>query len=72
MWDLRPYRRRGAPHRVADVVSYWFPFDGHPDGPRDVAWFRVVDGWGYQTASNPAGASDSPCFQMIDGSAGRR
>jgi hypothetical protein len=65
--DLRPYRHRSAWRRVARVVSYWFPFDGHPDGASDLAWFRVVDGWGFRTESNPAGPSESPCFRMIDG-----
>ena len=49
------------------MVSYWFPADGHPDGESDVAWFRVVDGWGYRTEVNPAGLSEFPCFRMIDG-----
>jgi hypothetical protein len=50
-----------------EVVSYWFPAYGHPEGASDVAWFRVIDGWGYRTTGNRAGASDSPCFRVIDG-----
>ena len=46
---------------------YWYPSSGHPDGPSDNAWFRVVDGWGYRTAGNPRGASANPCFRVIDG-----
>jgi hypothetical protein len=49
------------------VASYWFPADRHPDGPSDTAWFRVVDGWGYQTDGNPRGRSTNPCFRVIDG-----
>ena len=51
------------------VVSYWIPYDGHPDGCSDAAWFRVTDGWGYRTEDNPAGSSDAPTFRLIDGSA---
>jgi hypothetical protein len=49
------------------VAAYWIPFDGHPDGPSEHAWFRVVDGWGYRTATNPAGEADAPSFRLIDG-----
>ena len=28
---------------------------------------RVVDSWGYRTKGNPAGASDTPSFRVIDG-----
>lgn len=51
------------------VVFYWYPTDGHPDGPCERAWFRVVDGWGFRTAANPAGRSAHPCFRVLDGSA---
>ena len=49
------------------VVVFWFPAHGHPDGPSDVAWFRVVDGLGYRAEGHPAGASTFPCFKLIDG-----
>jgi hypothetical protein len=49
------------------VVSYWVPCAGHPDGSSEVAWFRVVDGWGYRTDDNPAGCSDAPTFRVIEG-----
>ena len=52
---------------IARVVSHWLPWYGHPDGPAKEPWFRVVDGWGYRTASNPRGASKSPCFRLVDG-----
>jgi hypothetical protein len=50
-----------------DVVGYWFPWYGHPDGESDAAWFRVVDGWAYRIDANPAGASESPTFRIIEG-----
>jgi len=50
-----------------DVVFYWYPADGHPEGSCDTAWFRVVDGWGYRTAGHPAGRSAQPCFKVMDG-----
>jgi hypothetical protein len=49
------------------MVAYWVPYEGHPEGPSQVAWFKVVDGWGYRTAWNPAGVSESPCFRVLDG-----
>jgi hypothetical protein len=55
------------PAHVGVVVSFWVPCQGHPDGSFDVAWFRVVDGWGYRTEHNPAGSSAAPTFRVIDG-----
>jgi hypothetical protein len=49
------------------MISYWFPFDGHPDGRSEAPWFRVVDGWGYRTNENPSGQSERPIFRVIDG-----
>ena len=49
------------------MVSYWVPHAGHPDGSSDVAWFRVVDGWGYRKDDNPAGSLDAPTFRVIEG-----
>jgi hypothetical protein len=49
------------------MISYWVPYEGHPDGSSEVPWFRVVDGWGYRTENNPAGASDTPSFRVVDG-----
>ncbi len=49
------------------MVEYWFPAYGHPDGPSDAAWFRVVDGLGYRTADSPTGSSESACFRLIYG-----
>ena len=49
------------------MVFYWYPADGHPDGPSDTAWFRVVDGYGYRTAGHPAGRGADPCLRVIDG-----
>jgi hypothetical protein len=46
--------------------SSWFPAYGHPDGTSEVAWFRVVEGWGYRTPENPAGESAEPCFRVVD------
>jgi len=51
------------------MATYWCPADGHPDGPSDAAWFRVVAGWGFRTERHPAGASASPCFRVVDGMA---
>lgn len=31
------------------MVHYCFPAYGHPDGPSNAAWFRVVDGRGFET-----------------------
>ena len=45
----------------------WLPADGHPDGPSDAAWFRVVDGWGYRTTGHPGGRSANPCFRVTNG-----
>src|SRR5260221_687378 len=47
--------------------EYWFPYEGHPDGESEVAWFRVSDHHGYRTSENPAGPSDTPCFAVING-----
>ena len=51
------------------MVTYWYPCDGHPDGPSDSPWFRVAeDGWGYRTATNPAGVDEhNPCFRVVSG-----
>jgi hypothetical protein len=67
MRDLRLYSMARRWHQHEEVTEYWFPAYGHPDGRSDVAWFRVVDGWGYQTSDCPAGASDFPCFRVLDG-----
>jgi hypothetical protein len=48
-------------------MGYWFPAYGHPDGPSDAPWFRVVNGCGYRTKDSPAGASESACFRLING-----
>lgn len=45
----------------------WFPFEGHPDGPSDVPWFRVTDSYGYRTPEHPAGESAAACFVVADG-----
>jgi hypothetical protein len=49
------------------MVEYWYPYDGHPDGESDIAWFRVCEGRGFRAPGNPAGQSDAPCFTVIDG-----
>ena len=56
---------RLARENTQAVIKYWYPAYGHPDGPSDIAWFRVVDGWGYRTKHSPAGPSESPSFRMV-------
>ncbi len=51
------------------MTEYRYPYAGHPDGESHLAWYRVADGHGYSTDDNPAGASDAPCFAVIDGRA---
>ena len=65
--DFWLWRRRREQRLSVAVVGYWFPAYGHPDGRSQVAWFRVVDDLGYRTEEHPAGASEFPCFKLIDG-----
>jgi hypothetical protein len=63
--DVRSLSRRRGEPSTRDVVLYWYPAEGHPDGPSKTAWFRVVDGWGYKAAGHPAGRSRRPCFRVM-------
>ena len=46
--------------------TLWFPYQGHPDGPSDAPWFRVIGNYGYRTPDHPAGESPDACFVIIE------
>ena len=51
------------------IVEYWFPFDGHPDGESELAWFRVCEGRGLSSTRKSGWrvGQRGVCFTVIDG-----
>ena len=63
--DLRPWPRGLRVMLSQAMDTLWFPYAGHPDGPSDAPWFRVIGNYGYRTPE-ASGESADPCFVIIE------